>query len=183
MAFWSNSSKVYEPLRQYRWYMLFGESALDKSRYALKDCSKPSFEIGISEHVLINDTFRFPKNLAWKPVTVKMAAVRDDKGDSLSKAFNDIIRKVGYATPAFSLQQISKNNFENNLAKSVELIQVDANGNDIEYWSLYNPIISDINYGTLSYGSEEIVEITFIINYDYATLATLQGEEEQAISP
>ena len=88
MAFWANPQTL-EPLRQYRWYIDFGaNSGLNENKYALKSCTKPSYKIDTTQHVLINHTFNFPKNLVWQPITAKMVAVRNDNGVSLSKVLN-----------------------------------------------------------------------------------------------
>lgn len=170
MGFWSQQNS-FEPLRQHRWYIDFGAySGLQEYVYALKECSKPSYKIDVMEHTLINHTFRFPKNLVWQPITAKMAVVRDDKGSTLSKVFHDLVKASGYALPRFGRQQqISKVN-QSAVLGSIQIYQLDSNGNKIEGWSLYNPIISDVNYGSLSYSSEEIVEISFTITYDYADM-------------
>ena len=38
----------------------------------------------------------------------------------------------------------------------------------VEEWSLVNPIISKIEWGSLDYSSDEPVEYTLTVEYDYA---------------
>jgi hypothetical protein len=209
MAFWRDS-KGPEPLRQHRWYIAFNYG-LQKHRYALKSCNKPEYDIGVNEHVLLNHTFRYPKNLVWKPVSVKMISVRDGSKKDNSTGFYESLSQTidgltfnSYVQPHledktekniridpngklsapisidYGYTNISKqkllNNFENNV---LQLIQIDANGVEIEYWSLINPFISNVKYGSLSYDNEGLVEIDFTITYDYANLNFLFDGNEK----
>ena len=49
--------------------------------------------------------------------------------------------------------------------------QVNAAGEDTEVWTLYNPIISKISWGDLDYGSDDLVQYTLDVAYDWAELA------------
>ena len=190
MPFWSDP-QLPEPLRQNRWYIQFGN--LSGYQYALKSCSKPEYDIGVSEHVLLNHTFRYPKNLVWKPITVKMVAVRNQninkpKGYEntpypaeqvdLTHKLMILLRDSGYAidnTPYFSMfnknpvyQSISKSNLSKQLGGNIKLTQIDANGNPVENFELTNPFISNVKFGNLSYDNDGFVDIDLTIQYDYA---------------
>ncbi len=171
MSFWTDIT-LREPLRQNRWYILFGNDLLNPYIYALKECSKPEYSIETSSHVLLNHTFNFPKNLVWKPINVKMVSARGDN-NSLPAIIDFILRQFGYRRPDDGDQafQISKSRS----ALAIEIVQVDANGIPIEKWSLSNTFITNVNYGSLSYNSEEFVDTSFTISYDYANLTTLNG--------
>jgi hypothetical protein len=51
---------------------------------------------------------------------------------------------------------------------TLDIYQVDENGNKIEEWNLYNPLITKVNYGTLSYENEGLMEVSLSITYDFA---------------
>lgn len=215
MSFWTDNT-LKEPLRQNRWYILFGTPDLDSYRFALKECSKPEYTIDTTAHLLINNTFNYPKNVIWKPITVKMISAigKSEKVEprtfekerfpasdlnnsqdktvrssqkfsasfifedkiitsfssnlfifSLSNAINNLLYSSGYKNNA-SGNTIAKNSSPLN----IELIQVDSNGNRIENWKLANSFITNVNYGTLSYASDEFVDVSFTIAYDHASL-------------
>lgn len=177
MSFWSNTNNP-EPLRQFRWYIIFGEIGrnppdldfnLDSHFYALKECSKPSYKADVSSHVLLNHTFNFPKNIVWSPVKVKMASVVDEKNLSLGAIFEYLLRTGGYITPdkEENINKLSKGGFS---FQQITIVQIDEEKNPIETWYMYNCMITNVNYGNLSYNSEDIVEIDFDIIYDYAVL-------------
>jgi hypothetical protein len=224
MAFWSIVSN-FEPLRQNRWYISFGD---DEFQWALKECSKPEYEVSFTEHRLLTQTFKYPGLLKWKPVTIKLASTISEKF-TLDNFMEKISRASGYRSPrdftykvetvqdTFNVkkegivapepngktkfyekksfnyekitatetngnhQQISKgtaekldgvDSFGDSLVK-FSIIQINQNGDFVESWDLYNCFISSVNYGTLTYGGEEIVEISLTVQYDWAT----QNEE------
>ena len=45
-------------------------------------------------------------------------------------------------------------------------------GQVIETWTLYNAWVQDVNFGSLSYDSDELVEISVKFRYDYADFST-----------
>lgn len=183
MAFWSDIQNTPEPLRQYRWYLQFGTS-LDNLRYALMECGKPEMEITTSEHLLLNHTFRYPGIVKWKPINIKVASVVGEKSiDDASSIFQNIINNSGYNIPNVPQKNyINKNSMINSISPDLSLIQIDSDGTTLETWKIYNPLISNIKYGTLSYSSEDIVTIDATINYDFAYLVirptVIQLEEE-----
>jgi hypothetical protein len=48
--------------------------------------------------------------------------------------------------------------------------QVNAAGENSEVWTLYNPMITKISWGDLDYGSDDLVEYTLDVAYDWAEL-------------
>jgi len=177
MAFWSDPD-LREPLRQNRWYITFGDSLIQQYVFALKECSKPEYKIETTSHVLLNHTFNYPKNLVWQPITVKMVSARD-KTNNLASVLQARLDTNGYVVP-YSTQDQSKE--QNQLSKELmsknmdlSLYQVDANGANIEQWKLYNSMITNVNYGSLSYENDGFVDISFTITYDYAEWIREQG--------
>jgi len=181
MAFWSDSTTP-EPLRQNRWYIQFGN--LSGYQYALKACSKPEYDIGVSEHVLLNHTFRYPKNLVWKPITVKMISVTvgnsEDQKITLTEKIYNLIRNSGYGVVSDE-EGISKQSLSNGLGGSIQITQIDSNGNDIEKWNLFNPFINNVKFGNLSYDNDGFVDIDLTVQYDYATLVKENSPQEEGL--
>lgn len=48
--------------------------------------------------------------------------------------------------------------------------QLNAAGESTEIWTLYNPMITKISWGDLDYGSNDLVEYTLDVAYDWAEL-------------
>lgn len=53
---------------------------------------------------------------------------------------------------------------------SFKIHQVNAAGESTEVWTLYNPMITKISWGDLDYGSNDLVEYTLDVAYDWAQL-------------
>lgn len=171
MAFWSQSSK--EPHRQNRWFVYFGSNIVDGYRWAIKDIQKPNFKIDTTSHVLINNTFNYQKNLVWQPIEFTLVSVPADKpnNDSLP----EILMRLIYSSKEYDLayKSIEKMPFSTGVPLSnLEICQLDANGNIIEVWKIYSAIITAINFGSLSYENEGLVDIKVNITYDHAQLLT-----------
>ena len=53
------------------------------------------------------------------------------------------------------------------------LRQINANGDPISEWKLKNPFLTNVDFGTQGYDSDDLVEYTLTIDYDYATYKTM----------
>jgi hypothetical protein len=172
MAFW-NDQNTPEPLRSHRWYVQFTGELRD-IKFALKECKKPEYEVNITEHKLLNHYIRLPGILKWKPITIKFASIRDisNYNKNASSLIYAATKKGGYSNPGSFLHgALSKYSMHDALEKgTLNILQVDAEGKSIEIWSLYNAIITSVNFGSLNYENEDIVNIECTINYDHADL-------------
>ena len=171
MAFWSQPGGT-EPLRQYRWYISFGGFGnLDSVKYALKKVDKPKAKINSIQHKYLNHFFNYPGRLEWEDINLTFAAV---SGESVTGLLNLITINSGYTYPrdGNTGQTISKDGFVGQVGRSLDIIQIDAGGNTIpgETWRLTNAFFTSIQYGTLDYSNEEIVEISCTVKYDTAAL-------------
>jgi len=169
MAFWGQKD-LKEPLRQNRWYIEFGEDeGLLPFKFALKECKKPEYEIGVTEHRLLTHTLRYPGLLKWKPITVKMVSALSEK-ETLDKRLQEMTYGSGYSRfVTLNQQQISKFNSVEQLGNFIILKQINEDGQQIEAWDLFNSFISSVNYGTLTYDNDNFVEVNFTIQYDWAS--------------
>jgi hypothetical protein len=202
MGFWSDKNAA-EPHRKHQWYILFTRN-LQQLSFAVKSCTKPSYTIENSQHVLLNYTYNFPKKLVWQPISVTMASARIESQGfttysvdySLYAATNNTNKPSPVAaqpTPGAEnrinnpldnttgIYTLSKdflvNNFEGPI---IRLQQTDSYGRTIEYWDLFNPFVTEVKFGDLSYDSEDLVEVSFTLVYDYATLGTPKLESPVA---
>lgn len=172
-----------EPLRQHRWFLYFIAPDLREFTHALKDCSKPSFKIDTTQHLLINHTVNYPKTLIWQPIEFTMVSVRADKAQKFDLPMT-LMRQVetaGYAnflniaasTP-LTFGKESLNAFNDS---KISIVQVDANGYLAEEWEIYNPLITSINFGSLTYENENLVDVKVTMAYDFANLVS-QAQNE-----
>ena len=54
--------------------------------------------------------------------------------------------------------------------RNPKLRQIDTNGNPISEWVLWNAYFSGVDFGSVSYDEDSIVNYTLTISYDYASL-------------
>ena len=70
------------------------------------------------------------------------------------------------------LNTVSKADSVKALGPTIKLEQVtgvDQKNKVVEEWELHNPWIKEVNFGDLDYASDDMVEITLSIRYDWAT--------------
>ena len=54
--------------------------------------------------------------------------------------------------------------------------QIDDDGKPLETWILKNAWIKDVNFGSLEYGADDLLEIQLKFRYDWAELSINNGE-------
>ena len=86
----------------------------------------------------------------------------------------DIIQLSGYAPPSGpeALSTISKAKSAAGLG-TVIIRQLDADGKDLETWTLWNAFIVDLKFGdNLEYGNDDLTELSVELRYDWARVET-----------
>jgi hypothetical protein len=88
----------------------------------------------------------------------------------------NLLRNSGYNYPT------DKNNYETisrdkatTALGQVRIQQIDAEGNPSEEWVLNNAFVTNVEFGQLSYASEDMVEISVTMVYDWAQISDSVG--------
>jgi len=169
MAFWNLSTL--EPKRKHRWLLYLNNSKIPS--YAVKVTDKPSFTINETEHNFFGHKFYYPGQVAWNEISVTLV---DPIHDDTSKALLTVLENSGYQPPTEHendmLNTVSKADSVKALGPTIKLEQVtgvDQKNKVVEEWELHNPWIKEVNFGDLDYASDDMVEITLSIRYDWAT--------------
>ena len=151
--------------------------------YSVKSVTKPVAEIETKQYRLINHYYNYPGLVKWSPVEVTLVdAYRlDGENNKTLGTAEEMWRMLmfsGYATPdmtttsnyrAPSLSTPEKASMiARSAVGSISVSHLDTNGKEIEYWELVNPMITKFNWGSLDYSSDELVEYSFTITYDWA---------------
>lgn len=185
MAFWSNTQLgVPEPKRNYRFLVYVGGFA----PWIAKKVTKPSFSISEAEHTYINHKFYYPGRVEWS--TVDVSFVDPGQPDSTQSVYN-ILRQGGYAPPVDPNDTITISKAA--AVNSLGTIRIQTIGDQfqntgdstsqpstptplasgtevLEEWVLYNAWLKDVKFGDLDYTSDDLVEITMTLRYDFALL-------------
>tara|TARA_R100000030_G_C3244056_1_gene121326 strand:- start:290 stop:877 length:588 start_codon:yes stop_codon:yes gene_type:complete len=186
-TFWTtdyNGSGVTNPKRAFRFKITIGafsDTSIGSDLgtnvvFWAKTADKPSFTLGETSHNYLNHTFKFPGRVTWNDVTITMVDPGGEKG--VAFALTKILNESGYVVPtdASQFQTISKTKAVGGLGE-VLCQQLDDEGNVLESWTLNNSFISDVNFGNLDYGSEELTEYSITVRYDWATYNEGLGSE------
>ena len=106
------------------------------------------------------------------PVTTpeKASTIANSFGDGLWKETNYSPESPNYNNRTIRIQQI-----DFGVVKK-ENAPVGANATVIEEWEIINPIITNISWGDLDYGSDDLVECTLDIKYDWAELNVVKNK-------
>ena len=178
MAFWSE--KTVEPKRKFRWLLYW----TGVPQFVVKSVKKPSYTVATTPHQFLNYEFNYPGRVTWTEISITIVdPVQPDSTKSLYK----ILENSGYVIPSNynegQAATISKQGMVDALGTEIKLSQLDADGvNPIETWVIKNPLITTVDFDTLDYSADELLNITIGIKYDYATIEQLpQGKMEQGV--
>jgi len=167
--FWS--SKDLEPKRQFRFIISLQPDGTEL-RFAAKTADRPTYTIGETEHRFFNHTFYYPGRMTWN--TVGMTLV-----DAITPGSTDLLYKylanVGIQQPSdfkvATSTTITKASAVESLG-DVKIRELGTKGENetmiVGEWTLINAFITEVNFGSHSYDSDEMVEITITLRYDWA---------------
>ena len=178
MPFWSTplnarEDVINDPKRKFRFIVTFtgitpGEGSTGAALWYAKTAAKPSFTIAATEHKYLNHTFYYPGAVTWNEVAITLV---DPMDPDMTSALAQIVKAGGYEPPA---DQTARNTMTKSSAVKalgqVQISQIDHLGDPIETWTLFNAFISDLKFGDLAYGDDELVEITVTLKYDWAKI-------------
>jgi len=189
MAFWgadhSTTTQIKDPKRKFRFMVQmtgFGETTSEAKTggtgetgelWFAKSANKPSFTINAAEHKYLNHTFYYPGAVTWNEVTVTMV---DPQDPDVAGTLSSLVEKMCYIVPDSLLDRstISKHSAASNIG-AVYITQLDAEGKALETWTLYNAFITEVTYGDLAYGDDELTEMTVKFKYDWSKLTVVQN--------
>ena len=186
MPFFSDSGPGgFEPKRKFRFLVTF--TSLSNLTFMVKSVNKPSYTMTPKEHNVLNHVFKFPGVVKWSDVKVTFIdAVEPNVG---SKFYNALLNS-GYVPPTSEgalVTGITKVGVTDTIG-SVVIKQLDGGGmimptdpgelvlgpdgtNVVEEWELKNAFIKGVSFGEgLDYSSEDIVEVSVDLVYDYAVI-------------
>lgn len=181
MAFWSEdfgeNKNLKDPKRKFRFIVEFqgiqDPNGNGATLWYAKTCSKPAFQISSSEHKFLNHTFFYPGSVTWQDIAMTLV---DPQTPDMAATLSDIIVQSGYSPPTNAsndqLGSISKARAAGALG-SVIITQLDANGDPIETWTLWNSFLTEVKYGDLAYGEDDLTELSLTLKYDWARVKTL----------
>ena len=179
MAFWTaeppasgSSGGIGEPKRKFRFRVqITGLSGTSQVWWA-KTVSKPSFQIAAAEHKYLNHTFYYPGSVTWQDVTLTLVDPGDTVAGDQASALSNFLEAGGYVIPATAANRwhtITKSKMVGAMG-AVICEQINSQGVAVEKWTLHNAWMTDVKFGDLEYGSDELTELSVTLKYDWASL-------------
>ena len=177
MSFWNNSGL--EPKRGYKFQMyipgIAGQTNIPT--YIVKTAKKPTFTMsGPAEVKYVQHTFKYPGRVTWDPIDV---TILDPMTPDSARALMNMLAVSGYSQPAdpeTALTSISKKKARDAVG-GVKLAEINSDGVQVSEWMLWNPFFYNVDFGSLGYDSDDLVEYTLTIQYDYATYRVSDADQ------
>ena len=186
MPFFSDTGPGgFQPKRKFTFLINFTE--LSGLTFMAKTAAKPSYSMETKAHNVLNHVFNFPGVVKWDPIAFTFIDAVDP---NVGSKFYNALRNAGYVAP------LSEGNLLTGVTKvastsalgEVRIQQLDGGGillppgvdpgdvagavdqtSIIEEWTLKNAFIKGVKFGEgLGYDSEDLVEVSCDVIYDYA---------------
>lgn len=166
--FWSEART--EPKRKFRYLLYFA----GMPQFIAKTVSKPSFQVGSSTHSFLQHNFNFPGRITWQDVSITIV---DPVQPDATQSLYSIIKRAGYVLPpdVAGSAEGKKTITKADMVAALSEVRIDTIGpggaNDIvESWTLNNVQITSVNFDSLDYSSDEILNVQIGLKYDWADL-------------
>ena len=179
MPFWSTNfgedTTLKDPKRQFRFYVEFQGISSPQGGATLwyaKTAAKPSFTVENIQHNYLNHVFKYPGKVTWQDISITLV---DPVEPDMAATLSDILVQSGYSPPTDattdSMGTISKAKAAGALG-TVIITQIDADGGELEKWTLWNSFITEAKFGELAYGTDDLTEMSVTLKYDWARIET-----------
>ena len=166
--FWNNTT---QPLLKDRFLVILdGDLQLE-----VKSVDKPTLSFENKEYKMMNHYFKYPGLPKWN--TIKIVFISMDHNPTAQFLVEKVLSAAGYETPGEGRRSVSKKDSLKALG-DVKIQQISYDRNDskkntvVEEWKLINPIIKTVNFGSLAYGEDGLVEYELELDYDYAEFSS-----------
>ena len=169
--FWGNPN--FEPKRQFRFLvqLSFGEQDVT---FLAKSVDRPSYTISSNPHQFFNHTFYYPGRVTWNTISLTLVdPVSPNGAELLYQYLEDAGVQKPTSVNAATGTTITKSSATTAMSNIViqEIATPVGGGSEsqiVGQWTLLNAFFTDVNFGTHDYGSEEMVDISLTIQYDWA---------------
>tara|TARA_R100000008_G_C3587163_1_gene173411 strand:- start:4049 stop:4630 length:582 start_codon:yes stop_codon:yes gene_type:complete len=177
MFFNNGAAGGFEPKRAFRFTVSF--PAIADITFMAKKVSKPSYTLEGTEHRFLNHQFNFPNIVKWSEIEMSLI---DAKDPNVGSELYNLLLNQGYMAPtsaANAAAGITKINAVNSLGQVI-IRQLDGGSvsapgspgpgivNAIETWRLHNAFVTEVNWGDLDYDSDDLIEVTLKMKFDWA---------------
>lgn len=147
----------YEPKKQNRFILRF-PSPLGIQEWFVKATSRPKFSQEETEIQFLNTSTWVIGRFTWETIDVTF---RDPIGPSAAQALMEWVR-------LHSESVTGRQGYAAGYKKDIELELLDPTGVVIEKWILQGTMLTNVDFGSLDYGTSDVAEITSTLRFDRA---------------
>lgn len=149
----------FEPLRKNRWLFRF-PADLGIQEWWLTSGKRPSIKQGDTIISFLNTHTHVVGKYSWDPIPISL---RDPIGPSASQALMEWVR-------LHSESATGRQGYAAGYKRDVELEMLDPSGVSVQRWILKNTMLTDVDFGSLSYDEDGLATIEATLVFDYAIL-------------
>jgi|19_taG_2_1085344.scaffolds.fasta_scaffold70941_2 hypothetical protein len=172
--FWSNPN--FEPKRAFRFLIEFtpdtGDGEANSLQFLAKSVDRPSYTVSSNPHAFFNHTFHYPGRVTWNTISLTLV---DAISPNASDIFMRYLTNIGYSNPATLGEATSRTITKSSAISAMGNLVIKEMGTDVKgtsqakgEWSLKNAFITEVNFGSHAYDSEEMIDIQLTVQFDWA---------------
>lgn len=191
MSFWTDAiQNMKDPKRNFRFKVSFSDSAFAGTGagqtgagngstsgipgiWYAKKVQQPSVTISESSHDFMIHKFYWPAKVEWNEIEMTLV---DPVLPDVQTQFLSAIEAAGFVIPGGNnvYKSVSKSSAALKLG-NVKIEQLDADGAAIGAWRLQHAWAKEVSFSDLDYSSEDLMEITLKLRYDWAEYTPASG--------
>ncbi len=168
--FWG--SPDFEPKRAFRFLIEFSPNQGDSLQFLAKSVDRPSYTVSSNPHSFFNHTFYYPGKVTWNQISLTLV---DAVSPNASEVFMEYLTGIGYNNPKNLTEATGKTITKQTATRAMGNFAIKEMGTDNDggakakgEWTLKNAFITEVNFGSHAYDSEEMIDIQITIQYDWA---------------
>jgi|TARA_R110000824_G_scaffold46449_5_gene133462 hypothetical protein len=156
--------------------------------FMAKSVDRPEFTITTTPHKFFNHTFHYPGRVEWNTISLTLVDAMNPNG---SEALYKYLGQIGWVTPLKAARTqdegdqagvVSTDLTDTSVTKKratgatgvVRIQEIDGDGDVGGEWILKNTFITTANFGQHSYESEDLLEVSLTLQYDWAEYKKLK---------
>jgi len=185
--FWQNVNL--EPKRGFRFLLSVQGGSIGGSdgisQFLIKSVKKPAVAVGEGSHNFLNHTFFYPGRFAWQEVNFVVVDTVDPTANA-SKQVMKLLEASGYELPTTPVAAADRKSMSKKASVTglgtVKIKTLNAEGVVIEEWVLNNAWVKTADFGSLDYGTEDLLNVSIGLRYDNAYLS-VAGDKNYPTTP
>lgn len=138
----------------------------------IQDVKRPAVSIDYQSYDYLGYEVKFPKKIKWEPISFSVVESHDPR--ILGSVLGNLLQKFqrdSYTYPTNVIPENFRNLSKNNLMKdfgTMIIKTLDPDGNVVDQWRIYNPMVSKITPSVLKYSDDGLTNISIDVVYDWA---------------